>query len=466
MKVSNILTVGVQNYILLGVVALSFTLIFQGYNAFVWSFVLPIVDILCINFLYRTYREVGERRFILAMFCWSIIFRFIAVLLMYNVLISYNGIPFLSYKDDYIYQEASVEIMKRWQISGLGFYNDLKFSSDTYSGFPNFSASLMILFGTSPLVPRFGNAILSSITSFIAYNIVKKFTDREKARFTYIILVALPLALIFSAMQFKDTLLLFFIVVGLYASMNIIIGKHVWQSVVLLVFSYIGCSFGRPAVIVPLMVALVVMVGRASLSHRYLGSVFLKVIALMLIAYLLIYSYRILDEMGFIDISTYFDSRYQGLTEKNIYDSTAGVKNLSVAQYLGAPLYFIASLFLPPPLLFSIEESLNYSAWVILQHYAFLPFLIIAMWNSIIQRKEYPIPFFLVLVYVFLRVGQANSILTSFSPRQSLATLYIMYLLLPMYKPGKKIWEQTAMILVYLTMFSYNIVRLLSHGML
>lgn len=465
-KETNLIKSTVQNYFLIGMVALLFSLMFQGYNDFIWSLVLPLIALLGTYMLYLCYVSVGERRFVMAMFCWALVFRVSSVMLLYYVLMSYNGMPFLSLKDDYEYQDAAVAIMQRWRSSGFGFYDDLTFSSDTYSGFPNFSAALMMLFGTSPLVPRLGNAVLSSFTCLIAYAIIKGYAEREKARFACTVLVALPLTITFSAMQFKDTLLLFFISIGLYASIAIIKGTRVWLAVFLLVFSYLGCSFGRPAVIVPMAVALITMVVRAFFAKRRQGNTIVKVLSLVAIVYLLLYGYRLLSEMGFVDIDAYFDSRYQGLTEKDIQDSEAGVRNMSIAQYLGAPLYFAAGLFLPPPLLVSLEGSVNYALWAVLAHYAFLPFLVIGMWYGFLRRKDYPAPFFLLLVYVFLRVGQANSLMTSFSPRQSLATLFIMYLLLPLYKPGKVVWKQVIVILTLLTMFAYNIVRLKSHGML
>lgn len=453
-------------YLIFGIVALLFTLIFQGYNPFIWSYALPVLDLSMAYLLYRLLIGVNERKYMLSIFFWALFVRVAAVFMVSYILICYNGMPFLSFKDDYQYQEASVAIMQRWARSGWGFYDDLVFSSDTYSGFPNFSAALMTLFkSTSPLLPRLGNAVLSSITCIIAYVIVKGYTERYKARFVGIVLTVLPLTIIISAMQFKDTLLLFFIIIGLYASVSIINGKRVLLSILLLVASYIGCSFGRPAVIVPMAAALLVMIGRSFFSkHR--GNNMIKIISLIAVGYILIYSYQYLNSIGFVGIDDYFDQRYYRMVDTDIQDSQAGVRNMSISDYLGAPLYILMGLFLPPPLLVSIDDTVNYSVWAVLAHYAFLPFLVIAMWKSIVKRKEYPIPFFLFLVYLFLRVGQANSLMTSFSPRQSLATLFIMYLLLPLYEKGVKSGEKIVVILSFITILAYNIVRLISHHMI
>lgn len=466
MRESKLIAGPFKNYLILGVVATAFTLIFQGPNDFLFSFTLPVIDLVGVYVLYQNFHQASEKHFVFGMFIWALLLRVLAVFAMSYILTSYNNMPFLSYQDDYNYQNAAVAIMERWKMSGIGFYHDLKFSSDTYSGFPNFSAALMMVFGTSPLVPRMGNAVLSSITCLIAYAIIKLYSEKNMARLICTILVLNPLTISISAMQFKDTLLLFFIVINLYAATSIIRGHNVFLSVLLLTFSYVGCSFGRPAVIVPLAASLMIMILHSIYAKPRQGSLVLKILSVVILLFLLEYSYRTLSRMGFDDLEWYFESRYSILSEKDIQDSMAGVRSMSIAKYLGAPLYFIFGLFLPPPLLVSIEETINYSAWTILAHYAFLPFLVIALWNSVIHRKAYPIPFFLSLVFILLRIGQANSILSSFSPRQSMATLFIMYLLLPMYIQEKKRCEWLVFLVSLLIAFVYNIVRLYSHGML
>ena len=152
-----------ENYLLFGIIAFLFTLVFQGYNDFIWSLALPLLDFFLVYLLYTLLQDVGERHFIVSSFVCALALRVIAVYIMSYILIAYNGMPFLSFKDDFTYQEAAVAIAQRWERSGIGFYDDLMFSADTYSGFPNFSAALMTLLNnTSYLIPRLGNAVLSA----------------------------------------------------------------------------------------------------------------------------------------------------------------------------------------------------------------------------------------------------------------------------------------------------------------
>ena len=463
--IDSIINVTRNRYCIIAIFSIIFTLSFQGYHDFLWSLILPLVSIFFASTLYSFYKDSGEKQFILFTFFWALLFRVIMVYAMSEILYHYNGMPFLSDKDDFVYNNAAINIMKRWQFMGFGFYEDLQFSSDSYSGFPNFSAALMSVFGTSHIVPRIGNAVLSSATVLISYLILKSFSDKEKARFTTSILITLPMTMVFAAMQFKDTLLLFFIIIGVYASVNIIQNRKILFSILLLMVALIGCSFGRPAVIVPIILALLVSLIFGFLSKSKSNTI-IKVLAILVVFYLALNAYQILHSMGFVSMEEYFDSRFEILSEGDIQDTSANIRNTSIATYLGAPLYIILGLFLPAPLIVQIEDILRYDAWIVLAHYAFIPILIVSIWQSIINRNTSPTPFYIFLVYLFLRIGQANSILTSFSPRQSLATLYLMYLLIPMYKSNMKNWETAFICTSIFMIVLYNAVRLYSHGML
>lgn len=450
-----------RTYILLAFIAIAVSVVFQGWNDYILSLVLPVIDFILLLSFYKYGRFLSEKQFLFFTFTSSLIIRIVAVFIMEEILLHYNSIPFLSYKDDYIYNEAAIQIMDAWKLYGIGFYDSIRFSSDTYSGFPNFSAALMSLFGKYPIVPRIGNAILSSLTVTIGYIICRRYATRQRARLVGIILTIFPLTIIYSTLQLKDTLLLFFTTIGIYASINILQSHKKLFSALLLVFSFTGILFGRPAVIIPLFVAL--LIGISIKPKKRI----IKIIVIIIVVFLFLYVLRYLDSVGFTSVDEHFEAKYNHLTEKSIDDTEANVKNFSIAKYLGAPLYLIFSFFLPPTLLVDIGgESINYFAWAVLQHYAFLLVLIPAIYNAFKMRDSYPIPFYLLLVHLLLRIGQANSVFTIFSPRQSLGTLYVMYLILPMYKPPKKGWQRLIVILSIAVLIVYNITRMISHGMI
>lgn len=449
-----------RNYSIFAFIAFIISITFQGGNDFLFSLILPFADIILIYLLFNNARYLSERQFTIFIFVFSLIIRIFGVYMMNELLIQYNGMPFLSYKDDYIYNYASIEILNRWQNYGIGFYNDIRFSADTYSGFPNFSAALMGVFGTSHIVPRIGNAVVSSLTVVIGYKICKTYSNKNRARALGVILALLPLTIIFSTLQLKDTLLLFFIVLGIYACINILRNESLILSVFCLVISFTGIIFGRPASVVPIAVSFIYMIIRKRRG---------RIISILTLIISIVVLYKILgllDSYGFASLDSYFDSRFELMSSASIQDSDANIKNLSIAQLLGAPVYLIFSFFLPPPLLVKInDESFNYSAWALLEHYAFLPYLITAFVVTIRMRNKYPIPFFLVLTYIIFRIGQANTIFTSFSPRQSLGTLFLMYLILPMYQSLKK-WDSVIICISIMVLLAYNFFRLYSHNLI
>ena len=454
----------IRYYILLFLFSVIFTLAFQGFKDFLLSLVLPIIDIIVLYYYYSEGIKLSEKYFVYSIFFNSLIIRIAAVFIMGKILMAYNGVPYISDNDDYNYQIAAVEILERWKILGFGFYNDIRFSADTYSGFPNFSAALMYLFGTSFWIPRIGNAVLSSFTVVIGYKISKKYSDTSSSRYLGVLLCLLPFTIIFASLQLKDTLLLFFTVLALYSCSNIIENNKIIKSILLLVISFVGISFGRPATIVPIAGGLLIMLINSSLSKGS-SHVILKILVFAIVIVLMIQSYGFLSTMGFEAMDDYFDSRYEIMSTVTIQDTKANIRNLSVADYLGAPLYIVGGFFLPPALLIDLGDVINYPVWGVLQHFAFLPFLIPAMYFCFKERKYNPIPFFLLLVYILLRIGMANALFTVFSPRQSLGAIFVMYLMLPMYRPVKKGWQTAIIIISIVVMIVYNLVRLRSHGM-
>lgn len=452
------------SYLILLLFSVSFTLIVQGFQDFLLSFILPLFDILFLDYYYHKGLDKTEKHFVISIFFWSLFIRVVTVFVMGKLLIAYNGMPFISDKDDYIYQMTSVEILERWKMSGIGFYDDIRFSSDSYSGFPNFSAALMYLFGTSFWVPRIGNAFLSSFTVVLGYKMCRKYSTMESARFVGVLFCLFPITIIFSSLQLKDTLLLFFIVLALYASIDILQNTKPFKSIILLIISFLGISFGRPAAIVPIAGGFIFIMVH-NLFNKNTNHGFIKVFSLVVVFVLLIYAYQYLNSLGFESMGDYFETRSDSMRNTGIQDSNSLIKNYSISRFFGAYLFILGSFFMPPALLVDLGEVINYPAWGVLQHYAFLPVLVPTVFICYKNRKEQHIPFFLLVVYLLFLVGQANSMFTVFSPRQTMGSVFIMYLLIPMYQPTKQNWHGLVLILSLIVLAAYNIVRLYSHGL-
>src|SRR5690606_7928696 len=135
----------------------------------------------------------------------STILKIIVVHLMENILIKTTGIPFLSYKDDYVYNEVSSTIVEAWRVRGIGFYDDIRFATGYYSGYPTFSAAFKAIFGDNYLVPRYMNVAFSSLTIPFFYKSLKFYTREKESRLITLIFAFSSVFVIYCSLQLKDT---------------------------------------------------------------------------------------------------------------------------------------------------------------------------------------------------------------------------------------------------------------------
>lgn len=443
-------------------------LIQRNINEFLFSFLLIPFFFVSAKCIYNATVHSQRVLYIKVIFWGSLLVKICAVFAMNAILEFYNDMPFLSYNDDFIYNGSAVELYNRWKVSGFGFYDDIQHGSGTYSGFPIFSALMMNVFGVSHLTPRIGNAILSSFTSIIAYKIVREYCSEENARLVGVLFMLSPLLTIFSAMQFKDTLLLFFSMLAVLSVVRILNRKQVIKSIVLLTLSVGGISLGRPAAIVPIVGAYLVVLLYRFLNKKNHG-IIPQLVVLVFVFWGLFKVWGALSMLGVADYGDYFESRYLNLSQSDIMNTEAGITRLSLSALAGAPMYVLFGLFLPPPLLISwdsLDYAINYSAWACVYHTAIIPFLVVSMINIFRKRKESAVPLYLLITFILFKIGQAESVMSIFSPRQSLSTMMVMYLCLPMYDAGDEKMEKWMLGLAIVVALSYSLIRAISHGIL
>ncbi|MCP9613010.1 glycosyltransferase family 39 protein [Coprobacter tertius] len=419
-------------------------------------------------YTYKGWIKISRRTFIFNLFIVSLFIRICSVFILVTILNHYIGIPFLSYKDDYNYHNAALEILNRWKVFGMGFYSDIFFSTGSYSGFPNFSAFLMNIFGESIYVPRIGNAVVSSFTCVIAYKICRTYADESSSRLVGILFMVSPLVFVYSSLQLKDTLLLFFILLAIKANINLFYNRKILTSIILVSLSYFSMIFIRPATIVPIVGAYLLVYAYYSKRMKKSST---KIIFLILTITLLIYGWNYISNVGGIESTdVYFGSRLESMQTRTISSSDAKISNLGVAEILGAPLYLLMGIFLPSPLIVDLPdaETINYDSFAMVMHLSLLPLLVVAILYTLKYRKTMLVPMYILMIFILLKIGQANSLLTIFSPRQSLGTLMSMYLLLPVYFTGsRKIKLQRAVFaLSILITIVYAGIRLYTRGLI
>jgi len=424
-----------------------------------------------VQLFYFQNKQVSSSLFIKKLFIYSFFIRMICVFVLSYILTNYIGIPFLTHKDDYIYHKTACAIVDRWHTSGIGFYPHLKFSTGSYSGFPNFSALLMYVFGKSIYIPRIGNAFFSAWTCIYAYQICRSYTNENESRLIGILFMASPLLYIFASLQLKDTMLLFLIFGSIKSISDILSDKISVKSTFRLILFILLMVFFRAASIIPIALSFV-------LSYAYFAYINKKkriniarfiVIAFIIVA--VIYGWKFLAETKSTrSAEMYFQSRYLIMSESTIEKSSVGISKLSIAKFIGPPLYILGGLFLPPALLVDLpnQETINYTFAGLLFHFSVLPFLIIAIFNVVKNRKTMQIPFYILLAFIFFKIGQANSLVSILDSRQSLASIFLMYLLLPAFfmNPSTNGKRNIVIAICMVIMIAYSVVRLYSRGLI
>jgi hypothetical protein len=408
-------------------------------------------------------QKISNNSFIIFEFIVSFIIRLISIFIIERVLKYYIGIPFLSFKDDYEYHEVAIQIAERWKLSGIGLYSDIPYSIGVYSGFPNFSAFLMMLFGNNYYVPRIGNAIISSFTCIVIFQIIKKVSSIQLAKEISIIFTLSPLLFTIAAFELKDTLLLFFCILAIDGIIGIL--KKIKVSWLKLSFSIFVMLFIRPAAIIPIIIPFILLLIYLTIKNKSIkrmGDLIILFVSLMIISNYIVSIFYI---NLFGDNTSYFTSRFIAMTTRTVAKNTrAAIATTNLAKYVGAPLYLIFSIFLPVPLIVNLAnaETINYSAYGLLFHVSLLPFLVNALISAIRNRNNNLYQFYIALVFICFKIGQSFSLMSILSARQSLSSLFVMYLLLPSYTNDAL--NKKSRMIIYITsiiiMYTFSIVRL------
>lgn len=388
------------------------------------------------------------------------------------MMLSTIGIPFLSYKDDYVYDLTSSNILDNWNIRGIGFYSDVLFSTGFYSGYPNISALAKLLFGDHYLVPRFLNVFFSTLTVPFYFYTVSYLTDNKSLTKVITILLAFsPAFIVYSSLQLKDTILIFFVATLLYGTVQFLNKGIGVKNILIVALSMAALLFFRAAILLPYFVSLILatIVAREKFSNKSFQSLkgFLW-IALVISAFYISWEYLYSSGMLALTGEEYFESRFSTRGEDGSYLGANDLGKLGVIAIFLGPLLALLSLFLPAPVYMQLDEASStvpYHYLPLLGYYAILPMVCICLFYLIKNYRLNKIGLFLISFLILYKLGQAGSksILDS---RQSLPAIYIAYLLLAYFDLGnndiKILWKRYRLLIILLlliVMFSLTFLR-------
>ncbi|MFV0216087.1 hypothetical protein OBJ92_03440 [Empedobacter falsenii] len=383
--------------------------------------------------------------------------------------------PYLSYNDDYVYNVTSTQILNNWKVHGFGFYKNLKFSTGFYSGYPTFSAFAKLIFGDHYLVPRFMNVFFSTLTVLTSYRILNYYCS-EKIKRNIIVLLALsPIFIVYSTLQLKDTILVFFVSLLVLGSLSVFKNGVNFKNIVLLLTPITFILFFRAATLLPFIVAILatyILTNSQKKSHTIIG--FKNVVGIIVILYGFVYIWDYFHSVDLLGLNTeeYFESRFstRGEGGAGSYEGSNNLSKIGPLALLAGPILILFSLFLPTPVFVKLNEninSINYHFLPTVEYYAILPMVIIGIIYVLKNYKINRIGIFLFSFIILYKIGQAGG-KSIFDSRQSLPALYLSYFFLGFFDLEnpliKKLWKRYRIIIIVfmlIIMFGFTYTRML-----
>nr|WP_255362676.1 glycosyltransferase family 39 protein [Mucilaginibacter sp. L294] len=325
----------------------------------------------------------------------------------------------------------------------MQFNTGVKWATGFYSGFPNFSAFAMLVFGKGWWAPRIGNAIVSAITVVYCARSLYLLYPVKIARVGITLLIFSPVFISYTHLQLKDTLLVFLISGVLYHFLLVLNKKASVMGVGIIVI-YLSCMlFIRAATIPPILIAIMVCLlftgYKLSLGHKIIG---ITIVCLVVGGVIFFWNY--LSDFDLLQSpETYFQSRYDNSLGANAQvGQKALISTSKLAYFFSAPLFILGSIVLPIPLAVKLQSAFyftNYEYTANIFSMALTPFFAVALYNWFKNRKKHKELIFIIAFYFIYKVGQAFS-LSILSLRQSLPSVLCMYMIVPfffLYKPQK-----------------------------
>lgn len=406
-----------------------------------------------------------ESAFLLILIAISFVIKTFSIFYFEQLMLVNNNMPFLSYNDDYNYEVSSTAIKLAWESRGFGFYNDIKFGTGFYSGYPNLSAAAKYMFGDSYLVPRFMNVFFSCLTIPFFYFTCKKIQQNKINVRLATILVSVSLAFItYSSLQLKDTILVFLVSTLIYGTACYYSNGITIKNTLIVVFSMVLLIFFRAAILLPFITS---MLATLFISKNESSKGLIWLLLLLLFFYV---GWEYLHRTGLLAMTgeEYFESRLAIRTEQDQFQGGNDLSKLGIIAVLMAPLLIALSLFLPSPIFIDLDPSsslINYHYLPVLGYYGILPMLVISFFYIIKNYKDSKIGFFLVCFLLFYKIGQAGS-KSIFDSRQSLPAMYIAYLLVSTFDLNNnninKLWRRYKCLIILvmlIVMFSVTFLR-------
>lgn len=185
-----------------------------GFLDGILAFLVAGVLNLAVIYVIRGRTSVGDARFLIRLYGWTILLRY-ALAVLLNIFVTDSAVATAFWGDSGSYDTGGYQLSERW--SGEPITTAYMSTSISGYGWVYFVGAVYYLFGRNHLLVQLLNGLMGGVTVLVIYAIAAKLFDRPAARWAAIFMAFFPQMVFWSTGMYKDSAILLCIAVSMYA---------------------------------------------------------------------------------------------------------------------------------------------------------------------------------------------------------------------------------------------------------
>jgi len=317
------------------------------------------------------------------------------------------------YRDDWVYDDIGQGLAEGWRTGQSELLSPRHNPGYFYTvGITYF------LFGHNPFIARIVNCFFSALTIIYVYLLAKEIWDRKVAKLSASLTLFFPGFLVISAFQWKDTIMTFLVVSGIWYIT--ILKKKISLYRIILLMGIIIYAFlirKQTGIFLGFLAVLYMLIDLRKIRFKHIAIAVLIFIAVGIL-------FSELREFGFFGLEYFYNfedtlSSYYGRVPSG--DSSAGFVSTALIKFMGGnlltkvvflPISVGIMLIYPLPLPHLITYGSKIFVPGMLTWYFFIPFFIYGFIYSLKKKSAESSHLLLAIIYIifsFLSTGMLAS---------------------------------------------------------
>ncbi len=392
--------------VLLTILTMVTNFIFFGDNSvgigFLISHLLTIFFFLyCLSQFYQKTKLYSTIKFEKNLFRVGLVLRIISILFFYSLYYIQTGTEFDPTAVDALwYHDTGVQIAQQ--------FSELRFNKEELDridfddlGYNLYLGVVYFIFGPNVIIARIIQGIFGSLSSILIYRIGKSLFNENVGRTAAALFLFFPMLIYFTALHFKETLMVYFTLLNIYAVINFQIKKNKVKYLALFLLT-IFITFSFRAVLTYTLLAsffLSLLFTKKIKLHQKIAFTISSVFVLLIF----VWQVGILDEFSG-KLIKYFDRSTEGAIMANTAERMAN-SGQTFAKFASGPVMLVQSVSFPYPSmvktnirLFDVADQWYYIGslflWSFLSYWA-----ILGIYDSIKTRIKQNLPLLIFTVF-------------------------------------------------------------------